>query len=146
MKKIDLTIYLILAAIIAIVAFTIYGFVKGNPGNKAQAASKLETISTGSTDSGDVAIDLTPARIDDKILVLDISINTHSVELSEFDLKKITTLSYNKKTAYPAEAPKIEGHHSSGSIIFNVDSSLKDFTVTIKGIPKVEERAYKWKR
>lgn len=143
MKKIDLALYSILIAIIAIGAYTIYGLAKGD---SSANLNTLGTISTGSTDSGDVAIELTPVRIDGKNLILNIALNTHSVELSQFDLKQIATLEYKGKTAYPVEAPKIEGHHSSGSIVFNVDGNLKDFTVTIKGIPKVEERIYKWKR
>ncbi|MBI2657217.1 hypothetical protein HYX08_00815 [Candidatus Woesearchaeota archaeon] len=145
MKKIDLIIYAILAAVIGVGIYTIYGFMTDKPANsEIQEAGSLSMISTGSTDSGDVAVDLTPIKIDDKNLVLSIALNTHSVELSQFDLKKITALRYNGKTAYPVEAPKIESHHSSGNMVFNVDGNLKDFTVTIKGIPKIEERVYKW--
>ena len=141
MKKIDLALYAILIAISVIGVYTIYGLVKGD---SSANLNTLGTISTGSTDSGDVAIDLTPIKIDGKNLILSVSLNTHSVELSQFDLKQIATLKYNGKTAYPIEAPKIEGHHSSGSIVFNVDDNLKDFAIIIKGIPKVEERVYKW--
>lgn len=140
MKKIDVAIYIIL---IAIGIYTIYGLTKGN--NHANS-DKLGMISTGSTDSGDVAIDMTPIEIDDKNLILNIALNTHSVDLSQFDLRQIATLKYNGKIVYPAEAPEIEGHHSSGKIVFDIDGNLRDFTVTIKGIPKIEERAYEWKR
>lgn len=147
MEKIDLAVYLILAAIIVIGAYVMYGFATDNAAaSPVQAAGPLNTITTGSTDSEDVAIELTPVKIDDKSLVLEIALNTHSVELSQFDLRQITVLEYDGKTAYPAEAPEIEGHHSSGSIVFNADGELKDFKVTIKGIPKVEERVYKWER
>ena len=144
MKNIDLFVYLVLAAVIGIGIYTIYSFMIEKPAGSEFQASSLNIISKGSTDSGDVEIDLTPIKIDGKDLVFSIAINTHSVELSEFDLKKITTLKYNGKTAYPIEAPQIEGHHASGNIVFSVDENLKYFEVVIKGISKIKERIYKW--
>lgn len=142
MKKIDGVLYVVLTAIIVIGIYSIYGLTQSNsPAN----LNTLGMISTGSTDSGDVEIGLIPVKIDNRNLILNIALNTHSVDLSQFDLKQITVLRYNGKTAYPIEAPKIVGHHSSGSIVFNVNGDLKDFTITIKGIPKVEERVYEWK-
>ncbi len=151
MRKIDLAVYVILTAIIGVAAYTVYDLSNNNKttileDKESLPEGALSTMSTGSTGYGDVAIDLTPIKIDNKNLVLSIAINTHSVELSRFDLKQITTLQYDGKAAYPADAPKIEGHHSSGNIMFNIGGSLKDFTVTIKGVPKVEERVYKWTR
>lgn len=148
MKRTDLAIYAILIVIIGIAAYTIIGFINEDnvisPNKGEQQRLELSTISTGSTGSGDVAIDLTPIEMRDGNLIVNAALNTHSVDLSQFDLKRIATLEYNGKIMYPIEAPEIEGHHSSGRIIFKIDGELKYFKITIKGIPKIEERMYEW--
>ena len=58
----------------------------------------FKTISTGSLDSGDASVDLTPRGMENGKFAVDFSINTHSVDLSQFDLMQITTLEYDGKT------------------------------------------------
>ena len=107
---------------------------------------KYDTISTGTTDSGDVSVDLTPVEINNGKISVRIDVNTHSVDLNQYDLNKITTLYIDNKTYYPEEAPKLEGHHSSGLIVFNTGKDSSSFSVKIKGIPKVEERVFEWRQ
>ena len=104
----------------------------------------FKTVSTGSTDSGDVLMDLTPKGIENGKFAVDISINTHSVDLSQFNLMQITALEYEGKAIKPESAPKLSGHHSSGALIFDVGKELKNFKITIKGIPTVDERVFEW--
>ena len=106
---------------------------------------KMTTVSTGSTDEGDVAIDLTPSKVTNGRLSVEISVNTHSVDLSPYDLEKITILEYGGKTIYPESAPDLSGHHASGTIIFKVEDDLNEFRIRIRGIPKVEERLFEWR-
>ena len=114
--------------------------------NKNMVMPAFKTVSTGSADSGDVLMDLTPKGMENGKFAVDISVNTHSVDLSQFDLMQITTLDYEGKAIKPASAPKLSGHHSSGELIFDTGSEIKNFKITIKGIPAVEERVFEWKQ
>lgn len=106
--------------------------------------SGLNSINTGTTDDGDVSIELTPKKVVNGVLTVKVSINTHSVELNDFDLKEITTLEFNGISINPTSAPSLGGHHVSGDIIFNIEKDISIFTIKIKGIPKIEERVFTW--
>lgn len=103
----------------------------------------LSTKTTGSLDDGDVEIQLTPF-IKGKRLTVKVGMNTHSVNLGDFDLAKITTLEYGGKIINPVEAKKPRGHHSYGSVIFDVEEELNSFKIRISGIPKEQNRVYEW--
>ena len=66
-------------------------------------SSALDTkaISIGSSDSGGVVVELIPASYKNGKLTINISMNTHSVSLSEIDLAEITVLEYNGRTYKP---------------------------------------------
>lgn len=137
--KTDHKILLGLLAIVVLgVGFVVFQFTKENQ-------QAFGTKSTGSTNQGDVLIELTPA-LNNGRLEVKIAANTHSVDLSQFELKEITTLQTNKNTLKPISAPKISGHHATGIIVFEVNKKEieKGFTVTILGIPVVEERIFIW--
>lgn len=112
--------------------------------NNVQSTSgQFKTITLGTTDEGDVSIALTP-RIEQNTLFVTASINTHSVPLESYDLTKIVTLSYDRKTVFPTKAPKLSGHHINDALIFPLETTPKTFTITMKGIPKQEERVFSW--
>ena len=71
---------------------------------EAEKNQVFKTIATGSTQTNDVLIGLTPARIENNRLEINFVANTHSVDLSQFDLMKITTLSYDNKQIKPISA------------------------------------------
>ena len=104
----------------------------------------FKSIVTGTTGQGDVAIELRPHKIAEGKLEVDITANTHSVDLSQFDLKKIMTLEFEETFMNPVTAPALSGHHSSGTIVFEVGKEVTSFTIRIDGIPDVEERLYQW--
>ncbi len=106
----------------------------------------FRTVSTGSTENGDVLIDLTPKEVINNKLIVNIGVNTHSIDLDQFDLVKITTLEFEGKTFNPVIAPKLSGHHSSGNLEFDVQDRISKFTIKIKGVPKVEERIFEWRQ
>lgn len=106
--------------------------------------SNLKAINTGTTDSGDVSVELEPEGVSGGKMKVKISVNTHSVDLSPFDLKKITTLEYAGKSLSPVSAPSLSGHHSYGTLTFDLVQEPNSFTIKIKGIPKVQERVFKW--
>ena len=138
--------------LLALAAIIISGCTSGYNGQKpakeaAEIAQKTElrTVSTGSTQTGDVLIELTLISMPDGKLQFGMAANTHSVDLSQYNLMELTTLEYNGKAIKPISAPQLSGHHTSGNVIFNAGSDLKNFKVVIKGIPNVEERAFEWK-
>ncbi len=99
---------------------------------------------SGSMGSGDVLIELTPKEVKDGKLVIKFAINTHSVNLSRFNLKEIATLKYEEKTLKPITADRLSGHHSSGVFVFDVGKKINSFRIKIKGIPKNIERVFTW--
>ena len=101
-------------------------------------------ILTGTTGDGDVAIELKPVGFHEGMFEVSISANTHSVDLSQFGLKQITTLEYNGKSIKPTFAPDLSGHHSNGILAFNLNEKPSKFTIKIIGISKTEERIYEW--
>jgi hypothetical protein len=132
-------------AIVSAVAI-IPGFWEDNPSDAFARVSdqeELSTKSTGSLEDGDVEIELTPF-IEGSRLTVRIGMDTHSVNLGDFDLAEITTLEYSGKTIKPVKAKKPRGHHSYGKIIFDVGEELSSFKIRIKGIPKKQERVYEW--
>ncbi len=109
------------------------------------SAGKLKTVTSGSTDSGDVSIDLTPhASIEAGKLVVDIAVNTHSVDLTRYDLRSLTALEVGAASLRPVAALKLQGHHSSGTLVFETGTMPQAFTIRIRGIPAVEERVFSW--
>lgn len=120
----------------------------GNPPAQFPAAqaspSRFPTISTGTTAEGDVQIDLSPKGVNSGQLFVAVSANTHSVELSAYNLAELAVLEYGGKSVRPSSAPAFSGHHNSGSLVFNVDEDLQAFTITIRGIPAVSERVFAW--
>lgn len=102
------------------------------------------TQSTGTTGTGDVQIDLTPHDFNNGILEVDMAVNTHSVDLSQFDLKEITTLTIDGQEFKPTEAPSLSGHHSGGTLVFNPQKEADSFTITITGIPQPQSRKFSW--
>lgn len=157
MKKVQNTENILLTALLVLVVggliFALTGFSKEGfitKQNKAEEKtipieSSYPSITTGSTASGDVSIELAPHEVENDKLEVDIWVNTHSVDLSQSDLKQITSLEYNGKSVAPVSAPSLSGHHVSGTLVFNVDDEIKSFTIKIKGIPKVEERVFEWR-
>ncbi len=120
-----------------------------SPGSMQKAAgitniSDMLTVSTGSTDSGGVKIDLTPISFEDGILKVKFTVNTHAVNLAEQNLVEQTRLVYGKKEIKPVKADNMGGHHSKGTIIFEVEGELQNFMIVINGIPNQEKRAYQW--
>lgn len=115
-----------------------------NLNDKNDLKPAFKTFSTGSTDSGDVLIELTPKGMKSGKFEVDISLNTHSVDLGQFDLVKVTSLEYEGKAIKPVSAPELSGHHGSGTMVFDTGKEIKNFKVTIKGIPAVEERVSEW--
>ena len=96
------------------------------------------------TSEGEVTIDITPMEFDDGKFYFDINLNTHSVELSSYDLYQLIKIQVDEKNTAPSSAPKLSGHHNSGTLIFDVGIEPKSFRIIINNIPDIEERTFQW--
>ncbi len=134
-KKKNIILFIVPIAIL-LVFFSVFLFLN----LKTEAKQVYET----KTSQGEVVIDLTPREFKDGKLYFDIGVNTHTVELENYDLKKLTILSYGGLSYKPALAPILSGHHNSGTLVFEVEDKLEEFTITINSIPDVEERVFIW--
>jgi len=107
--KTDYILYIILIMVLGLGVYTMFSLINNpssslptnsNPAVPAanqNSNSGFSTITSGSTDPGSAQVDLTPKGIENGQLKVDFAINTHSVDLSQYDLTKITTLEYNGK-------------------------------------------------
>lgn len=111
--------------------------------SEAPEESVYKPLSTGTTENGDVRITLTPTITGNAVSV-DISANTHSVDLSEYDLKESMKLETEEGTVAPSSASQLGGHHSSGTALFEVASRPETLKIYIEGVPQEAERAYEW--
>ena len=118
--------------------------IKTEISDKISDVALWEMKATGSTEQGDVLIELTPKEKKDNKLIVEVKANTHSVDLSSFNLEEIATLTYDGKSYKPLSAPALSGHHASGELVFEVPALDKRFTITINGIPSVNERTFVW--
>jgi len=150
MKKENTLLIGILVLVVGGLIYSISGYFNSGiintktTGQTTSDVSGYESITTGSMSSGDVSVELTPHKMVANQLAVDYSINTHSVDLSQFNLKQITTLGYNGKTIKPSSAPGLSGHHNSGEMIFDVGEKIDSIKITIKGIPAVQLREFEW--
>ena len=108
--------------------------------NNIPSQSNFQTKTSEST----VTIDLTPKEFKDGKLYVDIGVNTHTVDLSTFDLKELTTLELGDNSIKPGSALSLTGHHNSGTLIFSMEEEPEEFIIKIKGVPKIEERVFRW--
>lgn len=146
MKKQDyvlIGIFLIAVIGLAFTAFNFFG-----SGQAVQAAQEnagaAKSQSQAKTSEGEVTIDITPKSFKNGNMYFDIEFNTHTVDLSQFDLKKIVVLEADGKQIMPLSAPVLSGHHNSGEIAFNTGKELNRFKIMISGIPDVKERTLEW--
>lgn len=136
MKRPGITLITMFTALLALAAFATFA---------AAGKKTFDAISTGTMESGDVVLELEPAMKGNGRLVVKFSANTHTVDLSQFDLKVITTLQFDGKEIKPSKSDGLRGHHAFGKIVFDVGEEPKSFKITVVGIPAIEERVYEWR-
>lgn len=145
-RKIISYLFLIIVFGGIIFAFTIFFDSPSITANVVEEEKmNFKPVISGSTEPGEVSIELTPHKIQNGQMIVDIAVNTHSVDLSQFDLEKITTLEYNGKVIKPVSALSLTGHHSYGTLIFDVEEEITNFVIKIKGIPNIAERIFSWR-
>ncbi|OGY24826.1 MAG: hypothetical protein A2126_00820 [Candidatus Woykebacteria bacterium GWB1_45_5] len=109
-----------------------------------QTSSPLETLISN---EGGVEVAVTPVNIPDSSRwAFEISLTTHSVELSE-DLVKVTKLVLDSGEIliplnWKGDSPG--GHHRNGVLVFSEDFSLSGAVLKILEVGGVPEREFAW--
>lgn len=104
-----------------------------------------------SNDANAVKIDVKWAEAGAGSLVLDVSMNTHSVDLDQYDLKKLVVIRDDSGTEYRPttwSAPS-GGHHREGMLTFSLPDSVtrgetRYIEMVIKDVAGIKERVLKW--
>lgn len=112
---------------------------------------KKEVVLDSQTNSeGSVIVEIIPPRDileNSDIWRFNVSLNTHSIELTE-DLTKISVLIDDKGKIYNPESwdgSPIGGHHRSGFLMFKAINPLpKTLTFLIKNVGDIEKRNFNW--
>jgi len=95
--------------------------------------------------AGAVTVTLAPQRLREGQLQVEMHVNTHTVsDLAKYDLLKLTTLEFEGKSISPSTAPRLEGHHNSGNLLFPLEALPKAFSIKIRGLDKPELRVLSW--
>jgi hypothetical protein len=95
--------------------------------------------------AGAATVAMTPKKFADGQLVVDIQVNTHTVnDLDKYDLTKIVSLEAPGQKVAPKSAPKLRGHHTSGQLVFPLASLPKAFAIKIQGLDQPAERVLSW--
>ena len=87
----------------------------------------------------------------DESLVFGISMNTHSVNLDQYDLAGLAVLKDDGGNEYQQSSWISEsgGHHREGTLVFPIPDSIRQsqaryIKIIIKGIDGVNERVFEW--
>lgn len=116
--------------------------------NSAAPKSSDAAFETRSNDGGSVTVDVKPTALTvGEPVVFEVTMNTHSVDLSD-DMTKISILRDDAGKEYKATAwdgPGGGGHHREGTLKFPALASKPKYVeLVIKGLAKIPERVFKW--
>ncbi|MBI4285383.1 MAG: hypothetical protein HY670_05740 [Chloroflexi bacterium] len=146
-------------AVVIVVAGCSSGF---KPVGKGSTPTAPQATATGSvkgptngvtqaSDAAAVTVAVKWARASGGSLTFDVVMDTHSVDLDQYDLKKLAVLRDDTGKEYSPtswNAPS-GGHHRSGTLVFPLPDSVtqgqaKYVEMVIKNIAGVPERVLKW--
>ena len=120
----------------------VYGVLSyaGSPLFSSQASS----ATANSPAPGEVTVDVTLLSQENGQAAFSIALNTHSVDLSQFNLEELMTLEYGEKVFKPLSAPAVSGHHASGTVLFEKKEKTNNFLVRVRGIPPEPDREFQF--
>lgn len=156
MEKGNILLVALLVAVIGVLGYALFGVLSGgsnadsgaavqyNYGSNVAQAAPSSSAAMRTSDEGQVSVDITPKKFDGGKIYFDIGVNTHSVDLSKFELKEITLLETDGKKLYPEFAPPLTGHHNSGQLVFSVKEEPKEYRIIITGLAAAGERVFSW--
>ncbi len=124
----------------------------------ASSPSPLSSSSRGPTNGlvqsntgGSVTIDVEWTKAEDDSLIFNVAMNTHSVDLDQYDLGKLSVLRDDTGNEYyPVSWDSAPGgHHRRGTLTFALPESLtqgraKYVEIVIRDVAGIEERILRW--
>ena len=117
-------------------------------GSSHEPTNGLVQSNTG----GRVTIDVEWIKEGDGLLIFDVSMNTHSVDLDGYDLAELAVLRDDTGNEYyPVSWDSAAGgHHRKGTLTFPLPDSVsqakaKYIEMMIRDVAGIEERVLKWK-
>ncbi len=102
-----------------------------------------------SNTEGAVTIDVEYLGYMDNLVSFNIAMNTHSVDLDQYDLVKLSDLMDDKGNKYTPFSWDSEpgGHHRSGILVFSNPGSQAEpdtLLLIIRNIAEIQERTFNW--
>lgn len=135
------------------------GGMGGQPQNPAPMASAPQKLTQQDT-QGAVTVEATLLTLDklraDGKLAVQVKLDTHAVDLDQYQLEKLATLRDTQGQEIQAlglESPSGSGHHREGVLIFpGTDASgkpvlgpeVRTLTLILRGVGGVPERVFRW--
>lgn len=82
----------------------------------------------------------------ENVVLLHVKMNTHSVDLSAYDLGTVSTLDAGGDAAPPLDWVKIsdDSHHAEAVLVFRRPASTSAAALTLRDIGGVPERTLRW--
>lgn len=90
-----------------------------------------------------VTLEVQP-RWADGLLLVEVSANTHSVELATLDLTGAVRLVVDEVEYAPVDAGSLSGHHASTTLRFEVPERPAAFRILIQDVPDSPLRILSW--
>lgn len=125
----------------------------GSPSTNPPVSSTIQPVNgrTQSSEGGAVTVGGELVGISGNSLVFRVEMNTHSVDLDRYDLKKLAGLrddAGNQFQAIAWDAP-LGGHHRQGTLSFPAPDTLsqkkaKYVELVIRDVAGVKERVLRW--
>lgn len=104
-----------------------------------------------SNSGGQVTIEVKWIREGDGLIVFDVAMNTHEVDLDQYDLGKLAVLRDDEGEEYSPVSWEADpgGHHRQGSLSFPLPDSLsqgkvKYVEMIIRDVAGIDERVLRW--
>ncbi len=124
----------------------------------AFAVSQVNTPTSDpvqSNEEGSVTIEVEWIEIENLAekdsLTFHVAMNTHSVDLDDYDLGELATLRDDSGNEYQPVSWESEpgGHHRKGTLTFNLPDSLRQgraeyIEIVIRSVAGIDERVLKW--
>jgi hypothetical protein len=116
-------------------------------------AEGVENTLTKTQSDGAVAVKATliPEKSNKNKLDFEIVMNTHSVDLLQYDISNISEVSFGTEPAtqdFKWDASSSDSHHMMGYLIWNGDvkEGNDNISLNIKGIDDIPSRVFNWQK
>lgn len=115
------------------------------PGGASMSTAGAQVFGVTRESDGAVMVALTPKSFADGRLVMEMGVNTHTVnDLDRYDLTRIVFLKVGDREIAPEAAPSLHGHHNAGELVFPLETMPEAFSVEIRNLNGAGVRTYSW--